>query len=381
VEQSKRIQECSHRLKLGCFSLIPLVVILIGAEVVLRIFEPDWIACVRTRACPTHDHNPVFLTQQPSNFSLETHEPLFVYHPQYFWWSRPHVTGTFWSTPNVRTNSIGLRDEEQDYTGKERKVLLLGDSVVWGSLVEEEQRFGEVAQELLNDESGYEDVVIVNGGILGFSSFQVSLYLQREALRTIDPAIVVLCMGINDNWPHHRTDAETYERNMDFRNRLRRLLIRSNVFLLCDRYGRELIIWARTGRNPSGLSFIFSQESTDPSVLRNDPFQAEMNLFRAVRAIRRFGAEPVILLEDIRDLQPAGFNALAFRVGRKKFKHFAQNNDVRVLEIKRLQNPPYSLKKNDYLMDFCHLHPRGHVIIGEWLAQTIQEILPPVELP
>jgi|GEM_PF-3439455 len=381
VALSRRIEKFKNRVKIGCFSLIPLIVIVTGFEISLQLFEPSWMECIRTRACPTHDHNPVFLTQQPSNFSLETHEPLFVYHPRYFWWSRPNVEGTFWSTPQVRTNSLGLRDDESDYSGVERRVLILGDSVVWGSLVEEYQRFGEVAQGLLKAIPGYADIRVVNGGVLGFSSFQVLTYLEAEALNTIKPSVVVICVGINDNWPHHRTDIETYELNMTFQNRLRRSLIRSNLYLLCDRYLREFMVWARTGRNPTGLSFIFREDSTERSVLRNDPFESEANILHAIHAIRTFGAEPVLILEDIRDLQPAGFDALAFRVARKKVRHLAGNNGVSVLEIERLRDQPYSLAKNDYLMDFCHLHPRGHIIIGEWLAQTIQEILPRAELP
>lgn len=365
-----------RRMKLICFSLMPLFLILIGGETVLRIFEPQWMRCVRTRACPAHDHVPIFLTQQPSNFSLENREPLFVYHPRYFWWPRPNVRGTFWSTPNVRTNSLGLRDDEREYPGRGRTVLILGDSVVWGSLVEESQRFGEIAEELLGTDPGYEDISIVNGGVLGFSSYQVLTYLRDEALETFEPTIVVLCVGINDNWPHHQSDSQTFQRAMSFPNRVRRLMLRSDFFLFCDRYMRELMILVRTGRNPEGLSFFFQENSTGSSVLRNDPFQSEANMHAAIRSIRKFGAEPIIILEDIRDLQPAGFDALAFRIGRNKFKELARDQDVTVLEIEAIRNVPYSLERNEYLMDFCHLHPRAHEIVAGWLADAIKEKLP-----
>ncbi len=358
-----------------CFSILPALVLFVGAEVALRLIAPFWMECVRTRACPAHDHRPLNLTEQGHNFSLETHEPLFVYHPRFFWWPRSYVQGTFWSTPDVKTNRFGLRDDEVDMSPGRRNILFVGDSVVWGSLVYQEDRFTEKTHAILQSQPEFRDVQLINAGVLGFSTFQVRTYLKEEGLDRFKPEVVVICAGINDNWPFSMCDREIYARNMRLGNRLRRWCMRSDLFLLLDRYVNELALWARTGENPQGFTFLFRESSGKKTVLRNQPHQTEQNLREAGALIEASGARVVIVLEDIRARQPGGFATRSFKAARSRIRQLAAHAGWPVIEIAKLGQPPIEMKVNDYLIDFCHLHPRGHEVVGRWLADVLTGML------
>lgn len=329
------------------------------------------MVCVRTRACPHPEQRPRFVTEQKSNFSLEKREPLLVYHPQLFWWPRPYVEGTFWSTPNVRTNAFGLRERALGYSPPMRNILLVGDSVVWGSLVAEEERYSNVLQRQLSNLPGYGNVQVINAGVVGFSSFQVLQYLTARGLDRFQPYAVVFCVGINDSWSAVMSDRQEFERNHRPVARIRRLLQRSNVFLFIERYTRELLTWAATGRNPTGLDFLYYDDKRKPQVLRNTPEETEENFSKAGSLVEGHGAIPILVLEDTRIAHPHLWNAESFSQGRKKMQLLAQTEGWPIIDIAALTRDPWRLSRTEYLLDFCHLHPRGHRIVGETLADTL----------
>jgi lysophospholipase L1-like esterase len=357
------------------FSLIPLVLILGAGELVFRFVSPPWMACVRTRACPHPEQRPRFVTEQQSNFSLETGEPLLVYHPQLFWWPRPHVEGTFWSTPDVRTNEFGLRERAFDSSSSRRNILLVGDSVVWGSLVEEEARYSNVLQRQLTGYAGWDDVQIVNAGVVGFSSFQVLQYLKAHGLERFRPHAVVFCVCINDSWPVARSDRQQFERYHRPIERIRRLFQTSNLFLFMERYTHEFLAWATTGQNPEGLGFLYYDRKATPRVLRNTPEETEENLRRAGDLVAACGGLPIFILEDTRIQHPHTWNAESFNQGREKLRRLAQTKEWPIIDIAALTGEPWNLAREEYLLDFCHLHPRGHRIIAELLATALDKTM------
>ncbi len=357
------------------FSVAPAVLLLLGMEIGLRIVSPPWMECLRTRACPPHDFNPVFFTQHRGNFVIETGEPLSIYHPRLFWWPRPHIRGTVCATPEVRTNSLGLRGNEIDESQARRNVLLLGDSVMWGSLVFEAERFSNKAQKLLSRRSGLEDVQLINAGIVGFSSFQVLQYLKRVGLTRFRPEIVVVCAGINDSWLFNRSDRESFRTNMSPPYRVKHFLMHSNVFLLLNRYVGELLEWRRTGRNPEGLSFLFRERWNPVRIHRDSPSETEENFREIGNSAEVQGARVVIILEHTRSEHPKNWDPEGFRAGRSKVERLATNRGWGIIKIEDLSSSPLSLVPHEYLLDFCHLHPKGHDIVATRLAEVLEKLL------
>ncbi|MBV9749935.1 MAG: SGNH/GDSL hydrolase family protein [Acetobacteraceae bacterium] len=111
---------------------------------------------------------------------------LFQYDADLGWAGIPHATSSFTGsrTIDVRNNSLGLRDIEPDAAARPR-VLIIGDSFVWGYDVEADQRFTELLRRELPGAQ------IVNAGVPGYGTDQEYLLLRR-IWSALTPDVVVL---------------------------------------------------------------------------------------------------------------------------------------------------------------------------------------------
>lgn len=88
----------------------------------------------------------------------------------------------------VSHNADGLRDEEYLLARTDKKrMLVVGDSFVWGFGVEAEERFTELL------EVAHPDWEIINTGVSGYSTDQEFLYLRERGIR-YRPDVVVLLL-------------------------------------------------------------------------------------------------------------------------------------------------------------------------------------------
>ena len=126
----------------------------------------------------------------------------YAYDPELGWLPEPgserliHGSRPFWA----RHNSRGFRDREPGPKQKPR-LLVLGDSYVWGFDVEVEERFTERLQERMPDWE------ILNLGVSGYGTDQALLLLKRE-IDFYDPDIVFLVFteqNDRDDNTHSRT--------------------------------------------------------------------------------------------------------------------------------------------------------------------------------
>jgi len=92
-----------------------------------------------------------------------------------------------WGNP-VRYNSLGFRDSEIDFN-KPFRIMVVGDSYVWGAGLAEGQRFTE----LIEDET----IEAVNCGRCGYD-FLDYLEVVYKLTPIIKPDIIVICSGAND---------------------------------------------------------------------------------------------------------------------------------------------------------------------------------------
>ena len=118
------------------------------------------------------------------------------YHDVLGWAHRPGTTGTFSShgfDVHVRVNSSGFRGPEHDVDdgGPQKRVVVLGDSFVWGFGVQEEQMFTSRLDALLPD------VRVYNLGVSGYSTDQELLLYDRERAK-YSPDLLVLVVANND---------------------------------------------------------------------------------------------------------------------------------------------------------------------------------------
>jgi lysophospholipase L1-like esterase len=125
------------------------------------------------------------------------------YDPKYGWSHIPGATGLFRSygiDTTVRINSKGFRGPEVSYSrnGSSPRVLVLGDSLVWGFGVEFDEVFTAQIEQLIPN------VEVVNLGVSGYSTDQ-ELLLYRDEGRRYQVDLVVIVVAANDNASNART--------------------------------------------------------------------------------------------------------------------------------------------------------------------------------
>ena len=118
------------------------------------------------------------------------------------WSNSPGAEGVFEHPAfriGVHINSKGLRDREYPYEPEagRRRILVIGDSFVWGYGVEQPETFPKVL------EAALPGIDVVNGGVAGYGTDQELLWLRAEGLR-YRPQVVILMMCGNDDDENNR---------------------------------------------------------------------------------------------------------------------------------------------------------------------------------
>jgi lysophospholipase L1-like esterase len=141
--------------------------------------------------------------------ALGIRDSSFVYENQLDMW-RPEPTigfvnrlgfsGYCFGTVLVETNERGFRGGRPvtDATSPGvTRLIGVGDSVTWGTCVQEHEAFLAVLSEMLRPEMPVE---VINAGVVGYSSYQEALFLERYVL-PLAPDIVLVNFCINDFLP------------------------------------------------------------------------------------------------------------------------------------------------------------------------------------
>jgi hypothetical protein len=118
-----------------------------------------------------------------------------------FWRNRPGVDVTLRGA-RVRTNSLGLRDDEVPArkAADEFRILVLGESTAFGDEVEQEEVFLEVLEDELDRRSTACRISVINAAVTGYSLFQSLQYLELRGL-ALEPDLVMIYHGYNDFLP------------------------------------------------------------------------------------------------------------------------------------------------------------------------------------
>ena len=160
--------------------IVSLLLFLLLAEVLLRALG--------------YDH--LYVNPQPARFWR--HDALLGWHHQ------AAASGVFDHRPQfmtrIRINDKGLRGKDYPYervAGK-RRVLVLGDSLVFGYGVEQDEVFTDVLEGMLPATE------VINAGVSGYGTDQELLWFRSEGVR-YRPDLVIILMTGNDEWENHES--------------------------------------------------------------------------------------------------------------------------------------------------------------------------------
>lgn len=117
-------------------------------------------------------------------------------NPILVWELKPGITIKAGSRLDYSVNSDGLRDYERDVSEDSYKIVVLGDSLTYGSGVNLEEIYAKILEKKLNElnEKKYE---VFNLGVSGYGTAQEVESLRVKGLK-YDPDLIILGYTLND---------------------------------------------------------------------------------------------------------------------------------------------------------------------------------------
>lgn len=115
--------------------------------------------------------------------------------------NRPNLQGHFWGAP-VTINSLGLRDREVSRVPAENefRILLLGDSGVFGLGVADRETHARQLEGQLNRDADGITYRVINMGVPSYNTEQELIQLQSLGVE-LHPDLVLLMFSLNDIQP------------------------------------------------------------------------------------------------------------------------------------------------------------------------------------
>jgi lysophospholipase L1-like esterase len=162
--------------------LVPLVILVVGFEVALRVAGYDPLA------------PPQGEGRRSAVLFRETEYPGLEYEPV------PGAVGEAFRG-YVKINSAGFRDDEYTVEKSEGtyRIVALGDSITFGMKFPIEDRFTEQLERRLQSEG--RRVEVLNLGVAGYDTIQEVAFLEKAGVR-FEPDLVVVAFCINDAGVH-----------------------------------------------------------------------------------------------------------------------------------------------------------------------------------
>jgi|GEM_PF-2436218 len=267
-------------------------------------------------------------------------------------------------------NSFGVRDREPQLP-KPRgrfRILLLGDSMVFGQGVAEQGMVGAV---LRNNLAGSPDLDVASAGIPGWNTLSEEQFLARTQA-VVEPDLVVLLYVENDNEPIDPL-ARARQASRGFGDGLyRALLLNSRAFEWAAYVYRSRIAGADPAVGEQAARWDALVATQGPAFAPQDPgwIASRDAMMRMSRALAQRGARLVVFLFDLGTIAPDA-------AVRARLREFGQESGVAIFDTRPFfgGRDPSSLM-NAPLVD-PHPNAVGHQLLGQGIARTLgqQELL------
>jgi lysophospholipase L1-like esterase len=138
-----------------------------------------------------------------SSEAAPSFQGLFEGDPEAGYRLKPHARARFVTSEfaaDIAINGAGLRDDDEigKKTPGERRIVLLGDSLVLSVQVPFSQTFGEVLERRLNAKGLPARYRVVNAGVQGYGPIEEQLFL-RKIVGTVEPDVVLAVVFVGND--------------------------------------------------------------------------------------------------------------------------------------------------------------------------------------
>jgi len=203
-------------------------------------------------------------------------------------------------------NSLGYRGPEIEIPKPEGvyRIVALGGSTTYSSATEPQDSYPAQLQNILRDQYGYANVEVINGGMVGYSSWETLVSFEFRILE-LEPDMIILYDSVNDIIPREQISVDCYRGH----NTLRGLnatkgywVQRDDPFIPSALY-RLVAINLGWMQNPLVLNSWFDPPQAscqlddlplDQRVANNPPIYFERNLRNTIVLAQANGVQPVL---------------------------------------------------------------------------------------
>jgi hypothetical protein len=271
---------------------------------------------------------------------------------------------------SVNINRHGLRGRDHDLTkqaGKKR-VVVLGDSMVWGHGVAMEKAFTELI------EAELPNVEVINAGVRGYSTDQELLWFEREGVK-YDPDLVVLVLYSND--PEGNVMDMVYFKHfkptfaLDVQGKLvppngvipRPSLVRTVVEWISERSALAyFLVLAHSRSTASTMESPRVRDSKEKDLMSNEVYAVRLTaaMIHRIAEITRDKKAEFLLVTHCEDNQPCN-----------KVAEVLQRDGLLLLDLGKAKG--WSPDQMTFSKRDPHWNEKGHMFVAETLLEFIRK--------
>lgn len=288
------------------------------------------------------------------------------------WRQKANFNGKFLGI-SLKTNELGLRNKSfTEIKEPSKNILILGPSATFGWGVEGFQTYSFILEELLKNKYPGIKINVVNGGQIGFSSWQGLEFYKDEDLERLKAAILIIAYGVNDVdrfrffYNSQLADKEEFAIPKNaWLISLQNILTRSNFINLLSR--KVFNLWGKLKCNRVNLpkrrvEYVDFAANIEKLIQLGKANGSAVILLNTAYKLSSFNnVNPEIkdlslhIAEDINKL-----NELMDKIVKK--------NGIILLDVKKC----FALfKDTDMFIDPIHMSARGHKVIATNLSDMI----------
>lgn len=149
------------------------------------------------------------------SFGTEQQRGMYLYAADEIWRSSQASRLPFlnYGLNESSANSLGYNDPDEITLPKPDgvfRIVALGGSTTYGLLVETEQAYPAQLERILREEYGYENVEVINAGVIGYDSWNSVVNLAFRALE-LQPDMIIIYHATNDIQPREQLLPDCYQ--------------------------------------------------------------------------------------------------------------------------------------------------------------------------